>query len=96
MGTGDAMAANGVQVSAYPNPFNDVVKFTIQSNVSGKAQLVVYNALGQRVKTIYNGYIQANKSQMVEYKTPSPSQGNLFYILTIGGKQATGKLLRMD
>jgi hypothetical protein len=87
--------ASGLQVSAYPNPFNDVVKFTIQTKVSGQAQLVVYNTLGQRVKTIYNGYIQANKSQVIEYKTPSPSQGSLFYTFTIGGKQVTGKLLKL-
>jgi hypothetical protein len=57
---------------------------------------VIYNSLGQRVKTIYNGYIQANRSQVVDYKTPSPSQGNLIYVLTIGGKQVTGKLLKLD
>jgi hypothetical protein len=32
----------------------------------------------------------------VDYKTPSPSQGNLIYVLTIGGKQVTGKLLKLD
>jgi hypothetical protein len=89
-------AVSGLAVQAYPNPFRDVVKFTIQSKVSGQAQLVIYNTLGQRVKTIYNGYLQANKSQVVEYRNPSPAQGNLFYILSIGGKQVTGKLLRMD
>jgi hypothetical protein len=89
-------SVSGLQVSAYPNPYKDVVKFTIQSKVSGQAQLVVYNALGQRVKTIYNGFVQANKSQVIEYRTPSPSQGNLIYTLTIGGKQVTGKLLKLD
>jgi hypothetical protein len=88
--------ASGLQVSAYPNPFNDVVKFTIQSKVSGQAQLVIYNTLGQQVKTIYNGFIQANKNQVVEYKTPTPSQGSLYYTFTIGGKQVTGKLLKMN
>jgi hypothetical protein len=91
-----AATASGLQVSAYPNPFNDVVKFTIQSKVSGQAQLVIYNTLGQQVKTIYNGFIQANKNQVVEYKTPTPSQGSLYYTFTIGGKQVTGKLLKMN
>jgi PKD repeat protein len=90
------VVTNGLQVSAYPNPYKDAVKFTIQSKVSGQAELVIYNSLGQRVKTIYNGYIQANRSQVVDYKTPSPSQGNLIYVLTIGGKQVTGKLLKLD
>jgi hypothetical protein len=90
------VTAQGLQVSAYPNPYKDAVKFTIQSKVSGQAELVIYNSLGQRVKTIYNGYIQANRSQVVDYKTPSPAQGNLIYVLTIGGKQVTGKLLKLD
>ena len=96
MATASEVAINGLQVSAYPNPYNDVVKFTIQSKVSGQAQLVIYNVLGQRVKTIYNGYMQANKSQVVEYKAPSPAQGNLIYVLSVGGKQVTGKLLQID
>jgi hypothetical protein len=90
------VVTNGLQVSAYPNPYKDAVKFTIQSKVSGQAELVIYNSLGQKMRTIYNGYIQANRSQVVDYKTPSPSQGNLIYVLTIGGKQVTGKLLQVD
>jgi hypothetical protein len=86
----------GLQVSAYPNPYKDIVKFTIQSKVSGQAQLVIYNSLGQRVKTIYSGYIQANKSQVVDFNAPSPAQGNMIYVLTLGGKQVTGKLLKLN
>jgi len=86
-------AVSGLKVSAYPNPYTDLVKFTIESEVSGQAQLVLFNALGQRVQTVYNGHIQANKAQVVEYKA-TRSQGSMFYVLTIGGKQVTGKLLK--
>jgi hypothetical protein len=91
-----AAEVKGLQVSAYPNPYRDMVKFTIQSPVSGQAQLILYNGLGQRVKTIYSGFIQANKNQVVEYKAQSPTQGNLIYVLTLGGKQVTGKLLNLE
>jgi hypothetical protein len=86
---------NGIAVSAYPNPYTDVVRFTIQSNVSGKAQLEVVNMVGQRLATVYNGMIQANKSQVVEYRVPSAAQQNLIYVLKIGGRQMTGKLLKL-
>ncbi|MGZ3975778.1 MAG: hypothetical protein ACXVMI_16025, partial [Flavisolibacter sp.] len=90
------ITAQGLQVSAYPNPYKDAVKFTIQSKVSGNAELIIYNSLGQKVQTLYKGYIQANRSQVVDYKTPSPTQGNLIYVLNLGGKQVTGKLLQVD
>jgi hypothetical protein len=32
----------------------------------------------------------------VEYRVPTPSPGNLVYVLKIGGKQVTGKVLKMD
>ena len=84
-----------LSVTAYPNPFNDVVKFTIASPVSGKAQLEVYNMMGQRVSIIYNGYLQANKSQVVEYKISAEAQQNLMYVLNVGGERVTGKLLHV-
>jgi hypothetical protein len=87
-------SVNDLKVAAYPNPYTDAVKFTIQSNVSGQAQLEVVNMLGQKIATVYNGYIQANRSQVVEYKVPAPAQQNLIYILRIGSKQVTGKLLK--
>ena len=84
---------DGLQVSAYPNPFNEVVKFTIQSKVSGKAQLEVYNMLGQKVKTVYSGFIQANKAQVVEFRAGAAAHQSLLYVLKIGDNQVTGKLL---
>ena len=86
-------ATSAIKVSAYPNPFTDVVKFTIESNVSGKAQLEIVNMMGQKIATVYNGYVKANHSQVVEYRMPSIARANLIYVLRINDKQATGKLL---
>lgn len=87
-------AVDKLSVMAYPNPFTDMVKFTIASPVSGQAQLEVVNMLGQKVATVYNGLIQAGKSQVVEYKVPTAAQQNLIYVLKIGGQRVTGKLLK--
>ncbi len=88
-------STDNLKVTAYPNPFKATVRFTIESTVSGQAQLQVYNTLGQRISTVYNGYLQANRSQVVEYKAPRLGS-NLIYILRVGGKQVTGKLLRIE
>ena len=85
-----------LKVSAYPNPYTDVVKFTIESNISGQAQLEVVNMLGQKIASVYNGHIQANRSQVLEYRISTPAQENLIYIFRIGGKQVTGKLLKLN
>ena len=82
-------------VTAYPNPFTDKVKFSIVSPVSGKASLDVYNIMGQKIRTIYQGYLFAGKGQVVEYRISSAYQGNLIYTLRVGDKQVNGKVLQM-
>ena len=81
-------------VSAYPNPFTDKVKFNIVSPVSGKASLDVYNLMGQKVANVYNGYLQAGRGQMIEYKTTG-AKGTLIYSLKVGDKQVNGKVINL-
>lgn len=44
----------------YPNPFNPstTVRYDVPSNLDGRSRisLVIYNSLGMKVKTLYNGY----------------------------------------
>ena len=82
-------------VSAYPNPFTDKVRFSIVSPVSGKASLDVYNMMGQKIRTIYQGYLFAGKGQLVEYRISSSYQGNLIYTLRVGDQQLNGKLMQV-
>ena len=42
-------------LDAYPNPFNASVKIRIQLNDNVKANLNIYNLLGQKIKTIFEG-----------------------------------------
>jgi hypothetical protein len=42
-------------VKAYPNPFSDRVKFMVTSTVAGNGNLEIYNMMGQKVKTVYQG-----------------------------------------
>jgi hypothetical protein len=88
-------SADNLRVTAYPNPFKSSVKFTIESKISGQASLEVYNELGQKVSTVYKGYLQANRGQVVEYKV-SKLGSNLIYILRVGNKSVTGKLLHLE
>ena len=82
-------------VAAYPNPFTDRVKFNIVSPVSGKASLDVYNIMGQKLKTVYQGYLFAGRGQVIEYNVPSATKGGLIYTLRIGDQQVNGKLIQL-
>jgi hypothetical protein len=82
-------------VKAYPNPFNDHVKFVINSPAAGNGSLEVYNVMGQRVKTVYQGRINAG-NQSYELVIPKKQQETLIYILRVDGKKVTGKLLQLN
>jgi hypothetical protein len=91
----DAPLSDKITVTAYPNPItSDVVKFTILSPVSGKANLEVVNMLGQKIQNVYNGSVEAGVKKSVDFNVPKAFTGNLMYILRVGDKTATGKLLR--
>ncbi|MCW3110051.1 MAG: hypothetical protein JWQ09_4557, partial [Segetibacter sp.] len=84
------------KVKAFPNPYNDKVKFIIQSAVSGKGSLEVYNMLGQKIKTVYTGFIEAGVDIPIEYNVSQADRANLIYMLRIGKEKLSGKLLQAN
>jgi PKD repeat protein len=86
--------SKGVSVMAYPNPYTDKVSFTVQTDLAGYGSLQVYNIMGQKVKTVYEGFMAAGK-QNFTLALPVQQRANLVYIFTVGGKQVTGKLLQL-
>jgi hypothetical protein len=80
-------------VTAAPNPFNDRIRFTLKSAVSGQGSLELYNMLGQRVKTVFQGQVNANQVQTIEYAVPGAQRSNLIYLFRVGDSQTTGKLI---
>jgi PKD repeat protein len=81
------------KVSAAPNPFNDRIRFSLKSSVSGQGSLDLYNMMGQKVKTVYRGYVQAGRSQNIEYSVPTTLRSNLIYLFTVGDQKTSGKLI---
>ena len=82
------------KITAFPNPFSDRIKFVITSSITGKGSLDVYNILGQKVKTVYQGLIVAG-SQTFQLNIPRQKLSNLIYVLRIGDKKISGKLLQL-
>ena len=44
---------------AYPNPFNAAVQIRFSTAVDGPVTLAVFNAAGQRMRTLVNGHLDA-------------------------------------
>jgi hypothetical protein len=85
-------AAASINVSTYPNPFSERVRFNIDSKISGEAVLEVYNLMGAKLAVVYKGHIFAGRGQIVEYSVPPMNRTNLIYVLRVGNKTVTGKL----
>ncbi len=82
-------------VKAYPNPFSDKVNFVVTSSVAGKGNLEVFNMMGQKVKTVYTGFISAG-TQTFELRLPTQQVSNLIYVLRVGDKKMSGKILQIN
>ena len=82
-------------VKAYPNPFNDKVKFAVNSPDAGNGSLEIYNLLGQKIKTVYQGRINAG-NQVFEMSIPKKQQATLIYVFRVGSRQITGKLMQLN
>ncbi|MEO7140515.1 MAG: hypothetical protein ABIY51_09630, partial [Ferruginibacter sp.] len=81
-----------LNVTAFPNPFTDKVRFVINSPVSGQGSLEVFNMAGQKLQTVFSGHVFAGKGQVVEYNVPASNRTNLVYKLNVDGKQVIGML----
>jgi hypothetical protein len=88
-------AEAGFGVKAYPNPFSDRIKFLVTSSAAGNGSLEIYNMMGQKVKTVYTGFIAAG-TQTYELSLPTQRVANLVYVLRVGDKKVTGKILQIN
>jgi hypothetical protein len=72
----------------YPNPFNPVTQISFSLPKAAKVKLEIYNLLGQKVVTLFDGELQAGNRQIPwdgkNYKGELVSSGIYFYRLQAG------------
>ena len=83
-----------IGVKTFPNPFNDRVRFNVTIEQAGQGSLDVFNMQGQKVKTVYSGYVPVGTS-FYELQLPTQASGQLIYIFRIGDQKVTGRLMQM-
>jgi hypothetical protein len=81
------------KVTAAPNPFNDKIRFSFTSKVTGRASLDLYNLLGEKVKTVFTGQVQKGQTQIIEYNVPFSQRTTLIYMFRVGNEKVSGKLI---
>jgi len=84
-----------ITVTPYPNPFSENVRFSIKSQISGQGTLEVYDLSGAKLQVVYSGYIYSGKPQVIEYRVPLLYRTNMVYVLRVGGKVVTGRLINI-
>ncbi|MCH7977073.1 MAG: T9SS type A sorting domain-containing protein, partial [Bacteroidetes bacterium] len=76
--------------NAYPNPFNPQSQFNLAVARDQRVTAELYNVLGQRVATLFNGTIEANSTQIVRIDGGALASGA--YIVRIAGETFTDAL----
>ena len=89
--TTDAAAANVFE--AYPNPFTERAAIRFRLTETSKAQLVVYNTVGQVVATLYSGTAEKGRDYEFTLQGASLPEGIYTCRLTTDGKVETKRLV---
>jgi len=80
----------------YPNPFNPTTEIEFALPVNSRVSLDVFNVLGQKVRTLVNGDMEAGYKSVVWDGTDnagaSVASGTYFYVLKTGDKTFTKKM----
>jgi hypothetical protein len=84
-----------ITLKALPNPFTNNVKFVITTSEWGKGSLEIFNMLGQKVKTVFQGQVLQGANTF-QVNLPLLRSAQLVYVLTVGDKKITGKLLQLN
>ena len=80
----------------YPNPFNPTTTISFDLDKKQEIELVIYNLLGQKVKTLYSGSLSAG-THRIEWDASDESgqkvaSGIYFYRLVTGAQVASRKM----
>ena len=89
------IAEGQISLKALPNPFSDNVKFVLSAPQAGNGSLEIFNMLGQKVKTVFQGRIISGINTF-QVNLPAMKSAELIYVLRVGDKKVTGKLLQLN
>ncbi|QQS35127.1 MAG: VCBS repeat-containing protein [Ignavibacteriales bacterium] len=90
--TGTTVPAEYQLFQNYPNPFNPSTKIKFHLAKSGLMRLSIYDALGTKVQTIYDGYKDAGEYE-VDFNSGDLTSGLYIYRLEAESYSSTKKMM---
>ena len=93
----DGSVPRNFRTLCYPNPFNGVITIEYTLPQAGKARVVVYNSLGQRVRTLVDGF-ESPGNKRVQWNGVNEfgmhlGSGVYFYQVEFGAQRQTGRMI---
>lgn len=85
---------NGFELSLYPNPVNDMVTINLTSEEAGEINVVLVNALGQEISTVYNGNVSQGETQFTHDVQDLPSGVYFVRIVNVNGDSETIRFVK--
>ncbi|MFH0733043.1 MAG: T9SS type A sorting domain-containing protein [bacterium] len=76
----------------YPNPFNPSTTINFNMPTSDNVKIVIFNALGQQITTLVNGYQEAG-FHSVNFNASQLTSGIYFYQMEAGNFKAVKKMI---
>jgi hypothetical protein len=82
-----------LSINAYPNPYSSQINFHISASSGGRGSLELYDVLGRKVATVFEGDLAEGEDRTVQYNLGAIPPQPLIYIFTIGDQIIHGKLI---
>jgi hypothetical protein len=80
-----------IMLGNYPNPFNASTIIKLQLPEAGKVRVEVFNLLGQKIETIFDGTMSAGQNEVI-WDNKTAASGIYFYRISSGDRVATQKM----
>lgn len=79
-------AKPGNNLEFYPNPFNSMTNIVFSINEASEVQLYLYDVLGRRIKTLFNGFAASGSNKV---NLHSNNLGSGIYFIVLISKEGT-------
>jgi hypothetical protein len=88
------------KINIFPNPFNYTTEISLMLNNGSTTKVEIYNQFGQKVKSLYNGYMAAGTHKLLwnsDGDDGGKMAGGLYFCkLSIGQEEHTIKLIKTE
>ncbi len=88
----NAMVSKDISTEAYPNPTGRDATINFSVPKSGRVVVEVYNSIGSRVATLYDGKVSAGEQRSVVLKGSTLPSGTYTYRVISNGKTKTSRI----